>query len=171
MYEKRWTWNETRVGNVISKEGFRVKLMPQRGNLLVSGNLKTAFRHLGLDLPILGMEGPAQENFALAVGRNKVLVSTQKQIEVQNGWHNGGFMMSSVDFQWKQLSLEGHATRMVLAQGIAHNLTSPSCITQIFGKTSIVVKSETGYFLFVEAPYLQYYTDCLNSATIFEGVF
>ncbi len=166
MDEKQWKWLELREGKVFSREGFELCLMPLRGNLLVSGDVSKAFKYLDLDVPILGMEGLAKDNFALAIGRNKVLVSTQHQMLVRNGWYEEGFMISSADFQWKLLSLNGPATRMILAQSIQHDLSSPSCITMVFGKVSLVVKSESGYLLFVEAPYLQYFMFCLESCAI-----
>ncbi len=169
MHEKQWTWRELREGVVLAKEGFKVRLMPSRGNLQVSGDIKKATQYLDLDLPILGMNGLAKDDFALAIGRNKILVSTQKQLHVRNGWFEEGFVITSADFQWKLLALEGPAARMVLAQGILNDLSSPSCIALVFGKTSLVVKSTTGYLLFVEAPYLQYFIDCLDSCALIKA--
>ena len=168
MDEKQWEWRDFKEGEIFSKEGLRVTLMPPRGNLLLSGNLPKAFSYLDLDVPMLGMDGIAKDDFALLTGMNKCLLSTRERIEVVNGWFEEGFMISSADFQWKQLHLEGSATRMVLAQGIMHELTSRSCITMVFGKVSLVVQSESGYFLFVDSPYLQYFIDCLDSCDLIE---
>lgn len=168
MDEKHWEWRDLKEGMIFSKEGFRLTMMPPRGNLLLSGNLSRAFSHLNLDVPLLGMDGIAKDDFALATGAKKCLLSTRQRIEVENGWFEKGFMISSADFQWKQLHLEGSATRMVLAQGIMNELTSRSCITMVFGKVSLVVQSESGYFLFVESPYLQYFIDCLDSCDLIE---
>ena len=169
MDEKQWEWRDFKEGEIFSKKGLRVTLMPPRGNLMLSGNLPKAFRYLDLDVPMLGMDGIAKDDFALLTGTNKCLLSTRERIEVANGWFEEGFMISSADFQWKQLYLEGPATRMVLAQGIMHELTSRSCITMVFGKVSLVVQSESGYFLFVDSPYLQYFIDCLDSCDLIEN--
>lgn len=169
MDEKQWEWRDFKEGEIFSKKGFRVTLMPPRGNLMLSGNLPKAFRYLDLDVPMLGMDGIAKDDFALLTGTNKCLLSTRERIEVVNGWFEEGFMISSADFQWKQLHLEGPATRMVLAQGIMHELTSRSCITMVFGMVSLVVQSESGYFLFVDSPYLQYFIDCLESCDLIEN--
>ncbi|MXZ50041.1 MAG: hypothetical protein F4073_11935 [Rhodobacteraceae bacterium] len=166
MDEKKWEWRDFKEGEIFSKEGFRVSLMPPKGNLLVSGDLSKAFSYLDLDVPMLGMDGIAKDNFAMLTGTNKCLLSTRERIEVENGWFEEGFMISSADFQWKQLHLEGSATKMVLAQGIMHELTSRSCITMVFGKVSLVVQSGSGYFLFVDSPYLQYFIDCLDSCDL-----
>ena len=166
MDEKQWEWQELKTGVLFSRKGLKVQLMPQRGSLLVSGDIMKALQFLDLDIPILGMKGLAGNNFALAIGSNRILVSTQKQLQVRNGWFKDGFIITSADFQWKLLALEGPTARMVLAQGILNDLSSPSCITLVFGKTSLVVKSATGYLLFVEAPYLQYLIDCLDSCDL-----
>ena len=169
MHEKQWEWRELSEEVVFSKEGFQLRLMPSRGNLQVSGDIKKALQYLNLDIPILGMDGLAKDDFALAIGRNKVLVSTRDHLNVRNGWFEEGIIITSADYQWKLLALEGPAARMVLAQGVLSGLSSPSCITFVFGKTSLLVKSETGYLLFVEAPYLQYFVDCLESCDIIKA--
>lgn len=166
MDEKQWEWRELNEGVVFTKESFQLSLMPPRGNLQISGNIEKALRYLDLDLPNLGMEGPAKDDFVLSIGRNRVLVSTRKRLKVKNGWFKEGFIITAADFQWKILALDGPTARMVLAQGVLHPLSSPSCATMVFGKTSFLVKTETGFLLFVEAPYLQYFIDCLESCAI-----
>jgi sarcosine oxidase gamma subunit len=137
-----------------------------RGQTLISGNLAAAIGGLAPGAPMLGLyalvpEGP----HALRIARDRALLVTPAPLGAADGWREG-WCATSVDDGWAALDVAGPEAPLALSQGTSADLDagSPSAAVLFAGLRCLIAKTEAGFRVHVEAPYLEALLTWLDGA-------
>ncbi len=154
MRETDWAPARRADGALIARPGFVAKARTGLGQTLISGDLEAALKALVRGAPLLGLYGNAPRGkHALRIARDKALLVTPSPIAVAEGWREG-WCATAVDDAWVVVDVEGPGAGLVLMQGTSADLAagSPSAALLFAGRRCLLLKTEKGFRLHVEAP-------------------
>jgi hypothetical protein len=157
MRETRWPPARGRVGLLIDRPRLRARALDGLGQTLVSGDLEAAVAALAPGAPILGLYALAPEGaHALRIGRASALLITPAPLAVAEGWRDG-WCATSVDDGWAAVEVSGADAPQALAEGTSANLAagSPSAAVVVFGLRALLGRTQVGFRIHLEAPWLE----------------
>jgi hypothetical protein len=169
MHEIReMTWPPARRSDrtLIDKPRLKVSALTARGSTLVSGDIGAAVQTLALGAPLFGLYALAPEGaHALRIARDRALLATPSPLGATDGWRDG-WCATSVDDGWAAVDVSGPDAALALAQGASADLAggSPSAAVLFAGLRCLLVRTEAGFRLHVEAPWLETLLTWLDGA-------
>jgi sarcosine oxidase, subunit gamma len=169
MHEIReMTWPPARraEGTLLERPRLRAQALSGRGSTLISGDLGAAIQALAPGAAILGLYELAPESaHALRIARDRALLATPSLLGATDGWRDG-WCATSVDDGWAAVDIAGPDAAFALAQGTSADLAggSPSAAVLIAGLRCLLVRTEAGFRLHVEAPWLETLLTWLDGA-------
>ncbi len=166
MRERTWTPARRGEGMLLDRPRLRAQAMAGRGHTLISGDLEAAIAALAPGAPLLGLHAPAPDGaYVPSIGRNRALLVTPASIAPRDGWRDG-WCATSVDDGWAAIDVEGFDAPLTLAQGTSADLTagSPSAAVLFAGLRCLLVRTDAGFRLHVEAPWLEALLTWLDGA-------
>ena len=92
----------------------------------------------------------------LRIGRMSALLVTPTAIAAPEGWR-GGWCATSVDDGWAAIEVFGEDAPQALMQATSADLaaSSPSAAIFVFGLRALLARTQAGFRLHVEAPWLE----------------
>jgi hypothetical protein len=166
MREMNWAPARRTEGAWAGSPRLQTRATSSRGQTLISGNLAAAIGGLAPGAPMLGLyalvpEGP----HALRIARDRALLVTPAPLGAADGWREG-WCATSVDDGWAALDVAGADASRALAQGTSADLTggSPSAAVLFAGLRCLLARTEAGFRLHVEAPWLEALLTWLDGA-------
>ena len=157
MRETRWPAARARAGILIDRPRLQARALDGFGQTLISGDLDAAVAELAPGAPTLGLHALAPEGaHALCIGRTSALLVTPTAIAAPEGWR-GGWCATGVDDGWAAVEVFGADAPHALMQATAADLAagSPSAAVIVFGLRGLLARTEAGFRLHVEAPWLE----------------
>jgi len=157
MRETRWPAAHGRAGILIDRPRLQARALDGLGQTLISGDLDAAVAALAPGAPTLGLYALApQEAHAMRIGRTSALLVTPTAIAAPEGWR-GGWCATSVDDGWTAVEVSGADAAQALMQATSADLASgsPSAAVIVFGLRGLLARTEAGFRLHVEAPWLE----------------
>ncbi|MEZ5791477.1 MAG: hypothetical protein R3D34_12070 [Nitratireductor sp.] len=135
---------------VISGEGFSVRPLFGLHRLLVSDKMAGAIKlAMPAEKPIGFMAETRDENAVLQIARDRVLMVSNRPLELSPGWHKQGFAVSEASDAWLCLELTGENRMSVLSQGTSLDPASgsPSAMVQFAGVPCAIHQARGGRIL------------------------
>ena len=167
MRERDWAPAREPEGELVDKPRLAARATLARlGRTLISGDLESAVAALAAGAPMLGLYAPAPAGaHALRIARDRALLVTPAPLGAADGWC-AGFGATPVDDGWATVEVTGPDAALVLRQGTSVDLEagSPSAAVLFAGLRCLLVRSETGFRLHVEAPWLEALVAWLDGA-------
>jgi hypothetical protein len=169
MRETRWPPARGRAGTLIDRPRLQARALDGLGQTLVSGDLDAAVGTLAPGAPILGLHALAPEGaHALRIGRaSALLVTPAPRIGrseerpsfdglAADGWRDG-WCATSVDDGWAAVEVSGADAPLALMQATSADLAagSPSAAVVFFGLRALLARTQAGFRVHVEAPWLE----------------
>jgi hypothetical protein len=157
MREMNWPPARRAEGAVIDRARLQARAVHGRGHTLVSGDLEAAIFALAPGAPVLGLYALAPAGpHALRIARDRALVVTPSPIGAAEGWRDG-FSATTVDDGWAAIDVAGLDAPLALAQGTSTDLAggSPSAAVRFAGLRCLLARTDAGFRLHVEAPWLE----------------
>jgi hypothetical protein len=161
MRETRWPAARGRAGLVIDRPRLQARALDRIGQTLISGDIEAAVAALAPAAPTLGLYALAPDGaHALRIGRMSALLVTPAPIAAPDGWRDGwcdGWCATSVDDAWAAVEVSGADARQALAQATSADLAagSPSAAVLVFGLRGLLARTESGFRVHIEAPWLE----------------
>lgn len=101
----------------IAGAGFTVRSLSGFSQYLVSGDLAAWSEMSGMEGAAVGAQATATgERYALRIARDRILAVSQRPFDIEPGWHERGFAVSSVDAGWHMFEIEGPGLNSLLAR-------------------------------------------------------
>jgi hypothetical protein len=166
MREMNWPPARRAEGALIERPRLRARAVQGRGNTLVSGDLEAAILALAPGAPMLGLYALARAGtHALRIARDRALLVTPAPIGAADGWREG-FSATTVDDAWAAIDVAGPDAPFALAQGTAADLAggSPSAAVRFAGLRCLLARTDDGFRLHVETPWLEALLTWLDGA-------
>ena len=157
MRETRWPAARGRAGTLIDRPRLQARALDGLGQTLISGDLDAAIAALAPSAPTLGLYALAPQGaHALRIGRASALLVTPVAIAAADGWRDG-WCATSVDDGWAAVEVFGADAPHALAQATSADLGagSSSAAVIVFGLRGLLARTEAGFRLHVEAPWLE----------------
>jgi hypothetical protein len=157
MRETRWPPVRGRAGILIDRPGLKARALDGLGQTLISGDLEAAVVALAPGTPILGLHALAPGGaHALRIGRASALLVTPTPPAITEGWRDG-WCATGVDDGWTAVEVSGADAPLALMQGTSADLDagSRSAAVIVFGLRALLVRTQAGFRLHVEAPWLE----------------
>jgi len=157
MRETSWPPARGGAGILIDRPGLNVRALDGLGQTLLSGDLKAAVAALTPGAPILGLYALAPAGaHALRIGRASALLVSTAPLAAADGWRDS-WCATSVDDGWAAVEVSGADTALALMQATSADLAadSPSAATFFFGLRALLARTESGFRVHVEAPWLE----------------
>ncbi|MBV8107250.1 MAG: hypothetical protein JO223_22035 [Hyphomicrobiales bacterium] len=157
MREMNWPPARGVEGTRIDRPRLMARALSGRGSALISGDLEAAIVALAPGAPILGLYALAPEGaYALRIARDRALLVTPAPLGAADGWREG-WCATSVDEGWAAVDVAGPHGPFALAQGTSADLAggSPSAALLFAGLRCLLARTQTGFRLHVEAPWLE----------------
>jgi hypothetical protein len=170
MRETQWSAARGRFGLLIDRPRLQARALDGLGQTLISGDVETAVGALAPGAPILGLHALAPEGaHALRIGRLSALLITPAPLIgrseerpsfdglcAADGWRDG-WCATRVDDGWAAVEVFGLDARQALMQATSADLAagSASAAVLVFGLRSLLARTEAGFRLHVEAPWLE----------------
>lgn len=157
MREMNWPPARRAEGTLIERPRLQARALSGRGSAMISGDLDAAIAALAPGAPILGLYAPAPEGaHALRIARDRALLVTPAPLGAAEGWREG-WCATSVDDAWAAVDVAGPDAPLALAQGTSADLAggSPSAALLFAGLRCLLARTEAGFRLHVEAPWLE----------------
>jgi hypothetical protein len=157
MRETRWPAARGRAGILIDRPRLQARALDGFGQTLISGDLDAAVGALAPGAPILGLHALAPDGaHALRIGRASALLVTPAAIAAPEGWREG-WCATSVDDGWAVVEVFGADAPQALMQATSADLAagSPSAAVLVFGLRALLTRTQAGFRLHVEAPWLE----------------
>ena len=164
MRETRWPAARGRFGLLIDRPRLQARALDGLGQTLVSGDIEAAVGALARGAPTLGLYAFAPEGaHALRIGRASALLVTPAPIAAPEGWRDG-WCATSVDEGWAAVEVSGADAPQALMQATSADLGagSPSVAVLVFGLRGLLARTNAGFRLHVEAPWLETLLSWLN---------
>ena len=142
---------------LIQRPRLTARALTGHGAMLLSGDLVAAIATLAPGAPLLGLHAMVPESaHALRIGRDRALLVTQAPLAAADGWRDG-WCATCVDDGWTAIEVEGFDAPSAVAQGTSANLAanSPSAAVLFAGFRCLLVRTEAGFRLHVETPWLE----------------
>ena len=156
MREMNWPPARRAEGVLIDRPRLAVRPLSGRGSTLVSGDLEGAVAALAPGAPMLGLYALAPDGpHALRIARDRALLVTPAPLRAADGWREG-WCATSLDDGWAAIDVAGAEAPLALAQGTAADLEagSPSAAVRFAGLRCLLARTEAGFRLHLEAPWL-----------------
>jgi sarcosine oxidase gamma subunit len=166
MRETAWAPARRGEGTLIDRPLLRARALIGRGHALISGELEAAIAALAPDAPLVGLYAPVPEGaHALRIARDRALLVTRAPLGAADGWRDG-WCATGVDDGWSAIDVEGFDAPSALAQGTSADLAadSPSAAVLFAGLRCLLVRTDAGFRLHVEAPWLEALLTWLDGA-------
>jgi hypothetical protein len=157
MRETRWPPARGGLGLLIDRPRLRARGLDGLGQTLTSGDLQAAVAALAPGAPLLGLHVLAPEGaHALRIGRVSALLVTPAPLGAADGWRDG-WCATSVDDGWAAVEVTGADAPLALMQATSADLDagSPSAAVIVFGLRALLGRTQAGFRLHVEAPWLE----------------
>jgi hypothetical protein len=157
MRETRWPPARGRSGLLIDRVRLQARALDGLGQTLISGDLAAAVAALAPGAPILGLHALAPEGaHALKIGRTSALLVTPAAIAVPDGWRDG-WCATGVDDGWAAVEVFGLDAPLALMQATSADLASgsSSAAVFVFGLRALLARTQVGFRLHVESPWLE----------------
>ncbi len=157
MREMNWPPARRAEGTLIDRPRLQARALSGRGSALISGDIEAAIGALAPGAPILGLYALAPEGaHALRIACDRALLVTPAPLGAADGWREG-WCVTSVDDGWAAVDVFGPDAPLALVQGTSADLDggSPSAALLFVGLRCLLVRTETGFRLHVEAPWLE----------------
>jgi hypothetical protein len=156
MRETAWAPARRAEGLLIERPRLMARALPPRGHALISGDLAAAIAAIAPGAPILGLYAPSPEGaHALSIARDRALLVTPAPLGAIDG--RDGWFATSVDDGWVAVDVEGPDAPSALAQGMSADLAagSPSAAVLFAGLRCLLARTDAGFRLHLEAPWLE----------------
>ncbi len=166
MREMSWAPARRGTGTLIDGPRLTARALNGRGRVLVSGDLDAAIAALAPGAPLLGLTAPAPEGaHALRIARDRALLVTPAPLGAAEGWRDG-WCATAVDDGWATIDVDGPDAPSALAQGTSADLdaASPSAAVLFAGFRCLILRTDAGFRLHVEAPWLEALLTWLDGA-------
>jgi len=166
MRETRWPPARGHAGVLIDRPGLKARTLDGLGQTLVSGDLDAALATLAPGAPILGLHALAPDGaHALSIGAASALLVTPAPLGAANGWRDG-WCATSVDDGWAAVEVSGDDAPLTLMQATSANVGagSPSAAILFFGLRGLLARTQAGFRVHVEAPWLDTLLGWLDGA-------
>jgi hypothetical protein len=157
MREMKWPPARHIDGMLIDRPRLQARALSGRGSAMISGDIEAAIAALAPGAPILGLYALAPEGaHALRIARDRALLVTPASLGAADGWREG-WCATSVDDGWAAVDVAGPDAPLALSQGTSADLAggSPSAAVLFAGLRCLLVRTEAGFRLHVEAPWLE----------------
>jgi hypothetical protein len=156
---REMTWPPARRpdGTLIDRPRLNAQALMGRGSALISGDVGAAVQALAPGAPVLGLYALAPDGaHALSIARDRALLATPSPLGATDG-RRDGWCATSVDDGWVAVDVAGPDAALALAQGTSAALAggSPSAAVLFAGLRCLIARTETGFRLHVEAPWLE----------------
>ena len=115
------------------------------------------WRSIAPGAPILGLYALAPEGaHALRIGRMSALLITPAPLAVMDGWREG-WCATTVDDGWAAVEISGADAPQALMQATSADLASgsPSAAVLVFGLRGLIARTQTGFRVHIESPWLE----------------
>jgi hypothetical protein len=155
MRETRWPAARGRAGLIIDQP--RLRALDGLGQTLISGDIEAAVAALAPGALTLGLYALVPDGaHVLRIGRASALLVTPAPIEGRDGWRDG-WCATSVDDGWAAVEVSGADAPDVLMQATSADLAagSPSAAVLAFGLRALLARTQAGFRVHVEAPWLE----------------
>ena len=156
MREMHWPPAARAEGVILENPRLTAHALRGLGSTLLSGDLEKAIEALARGAPTLGLYARAPEGaHALRIARDRALLVTPAPLRADDGWREG-WCATSLDDAWAALDVSGPDAALALMQGTAADLAggSPSAAVRFAGLRCLLLRTETGFRLHLEAPWL-----------------
>jgi sarcosine oxidase gamma subunit len=170
MRERNWSAARSPEGLLIDRPRLAARAVAGRGQTLISGDLDAALGALAPGAPLLGLYARTPEGaHALRIARDRALLISPAPLDVGDGWQGDGefgWCATAVDDGWAVVDVEGPDAPLVLMQGTAADLSanSPSAALRFMGLTCLLARTQSGFRLHVERPWLEALLSWLDEA-------
>ena len=157
MREMNWPPARHAEGTLIDRPRLEARAVAGLGSTLVSGDLERAIGTLAPGAPMLGLHAPAPDGpYALRIARDRALLATPAPIGAADGWRDG-WCATTVDGGWAAVDLVGPDAPLALMQATSADLGcgSPSAAVRFAGLRCLLARTDAGFRLHVEAPWLE----------------
>ena len=169
MRETRWPAARGRAGLLIDRPRLQARALDGLGQTLISGDIEAALAALAPAAPTLGLYALAPDGaHALRIGRMSALLVTLAPLKghseerpsfdgpAAEGWRDG-WCATSVDDGWAAVEVSGADAPQALMQATSADLAagSPSAAVLVFGLRGLLARTESGFRVHVEAPWLE----------------
>ena len=155
--ETNWRAARAPEGIVIDRPGVRVRAHAGLGRTLISGDLEAAVATLAPGAPMLGLFALAPDGpHALRIARDRALLVTPEPLRAADGWRDG-WCATSIDDGWAAVEVAGDDAPFTLMQGTSADPAagSPSAAVLFAGLRCLLVRTEAGFRLHLERPWLE----------------
>jgi len=156
MRETAWAPARRAEGLLIERPRLVARALAARGQALISGDLEAAVAGLAPGAPLLGLYALAPTGaHALRIARDRALLVTPAPLGAIGG--RDFWFATSVDDGWAAVEVEGADAPCALAQGTAADLDagSPSAAARFADMRCLILRTDSGFRLHVEAPWLE----------------
>ena len=156
MREMNWAPARRAEDVLIDRPRLTAHALSGRGSTLVSGDLQRAVAALAPGAPTLGLYALARDGpHALRIARDPALLITPQPLGTADGCRDG-WCATSLDDGWAAIDIAGEDAPLALAQGTAADLEagSPSAAVRFAGLRCLLARTEAGFRLHLEAPWL-----------------
>jgi len=166
MRERDWAPARRLSGALIDKPRLAARAVEGLGRTLISGDLEAALAALAPGTPTLGLYALAPEGaHALRIARDRALLVTPALLGAADGWRDG-FCATPVNDGWATVDVTGPDAPLALMQGTSADLGggSPSAAVLFAGLRCLLARTEAGFRLHVETPWLEALLSWLDGA-------
>ena len=166
MRERDWEQARTPEGTLVEKPRLTARAVEGRGHALISGDLDAAIAALAPGASLIGLYALAPEGpHALRIARDRALLVTPAPPGAADGWRDG-WCVTTVDEGWAALDVEGTDAPLTLMQGASVDLAagSPSAALRFGGLACLLARTNAGFRLHVERPWLEALLTWLDDA-------
>ena len=166
MREMNWPPARRAEGLLIDRPRLQACAVSGLGNTLISGDLEAVIAALAPGAPLLGLYAFAPDGaHALRIARDSALLLTPSPLGADEGWREG-WCATRLDDGWTAIEVAGAEAPLALAQGTSADLSanSPSAAVLFAGLRCLLARTEPGFRLHVEAPWLEALLTWLNGA-------
>jgi len=157
MRERDWAPARRPSGVLVDKPRLAARAVEGLGRTLISGDLEAAVAALMPGAPTLGLYALAPAGaHGLRIARDRALLVTLAPLDAADGWRDG-FCATPVDDGWATVDVAGADAPLALMQGTSADLDggSPSAAVLFAGLRCLLSRTEGGFRLHVEAPWLE----------------
>ena len=157
MREMEWPPARGGAELLIDRQRLIARGLGGLGQTLISGDLDAAVAGLAPGAPILGLYALAPEGaHALRIGRMSALLITPAPLAVMDGWREG-WCATTVDDGWAAVDVSGADAPQALMQATSADLASgsPSAAVLVFGLRGLIARTQTGFRVHIESPWLE----------------
>ena len=157
MREMNWSRARRPEGRLIDRPRLVADALSGRGHALISGDLEAAIGALAPGAPLIGLHAVAPAGaHALRIARDRALLVTPAPVHMADGWRDG-WCATDVSDGWAAVEISGPDAPLALMQGTSADLAagSPSAAVMFAGLRCLLARTEAGFRLHVEAPWLE----------------